>query len=588
MLSNLAKRFRSSNVAAPAAQVTPEFRPSHLNDAAHKKKMEGIDEVIAFIEADLVRMAANVAATGKTMSDSIGNSMRLVDGIKSDTDHLSNETLKATSAAQQLASAVEELAQSNEEVGRQARNSSQLVHEAETIAATATTSIEDLKAAIGQIESVVKLISDVARQTNLLALNATIEAARAGTAGRGFAVVANEVKALSVETQKATDEITANIERLTRTSETSIAAVGRIIGIIGQIRPVFGTVASAVEEQIAVAAELGRGAHEGAAFAEDVAARTQAMREATSAAVEISRTVDQSSGAMQSAVADVNRRLIMLLRQTEQGDRRRHDRWPVSLKVDFKSVGGFLKGKTVDISEGGVLVQFDAGAKIVVGTRGALTIEGGTHIEARVVNVSSLGAHFCFDEENHSALAQVHDEVAKVATSYQAYIDRAQDGAREATAAMDEAIRQGRLSREMLFDTDYRVIPNTNPVQYNTRYMQVLEEVLTPIQERILNQDGRMTFTACVDRNGFLPVHNKKYAQPQRPHDPVWNAGNCRNKRIFDDRAGLLAARNTRPFLVQAYHRDMGGGNMVLVKEIDAPLYIGGKHWGGLRTAYRM
>jgi methyl-accepting chemotaxis protein len=71
----------------------------------------------------------------------------------------------------------------------------------------------------------------------------------------------------------------------------------------------------------------------------------------------------------------------------------------------------------------------------------------------------------------------------------------------------------------------------------------------------------------------------------QRPGDPAWNQGHCRNRRIFDDRAGLLAARNIQPFLVQAYPRDMGGGNIVVLKEYDAPILVQGRHWGGLRLA---
>jgi methyl-accepting chemotaxis protein len=97
-----------------------------------------------------------------------------------------------------------------------------------------------------------------------------------------------------------------------------------------------------------------------------------------------------------------------------------------------------------------------------------------------------------------------------------------------------------------------------------------------------------MVFCLAIDRNGYIPVHNRKYSEPQRPRDPVWNAANCRNKRIFDDRAGISAARSTRPFLVQAYLRDMGGGVTVMMREVDAPIRVFGRHWGGFRTAYRL
>jgi methyl-accepting chemotaxis protein len=74
--------------------------------------------------------------------------------------------------------------------------------------------LESLSRAAGEIDGVVKLISEIADQTNLLALNATIEAARAGDAGRGFSVVANEVKALAIRTAGATKDVDARISAI--------------------------------------------------------------------------------------------------------------------------------------------------------------------------------------------------------------------------------------------------------------------------------------------------------------------------------------------------------------------------------------
>jgi methyl-accepting chemotaxis protein len=114
------------------------------------------------------------------------------------------------------------------------------------------------------------------------------------------------------------------------------------------------------------------------------------------------------------------------------------------------------------------------------------------------------------------------------------------------------------------------------------------DRALPPLQEAFLAKDPRMAFAAMIDRNGYLPVHNKIYSHPQRPGDVAWNTANSRNRRIFNDPAGLAAGRNQRAYLIQSYARDMGNGKTIMMREIDVPIRVNGRHWGGFRTAYKL
>ena len=75
-------------------------------------------------------------------------------------------------------------------------------------------------------------------------------------------------------------------------------------------------------------------------------------------------------------------------------------------------------------------------------------------------------------------------------------------------------------------------------------------------------------------------------AKPQGK-DPVWNTANCRNRRLFNDRAVQKVAANTKPFLLQTYRRDMGGGKFVLMKDLSSPIIVNGRHWGAFRMGFR-
>jgi methyl-accepting chemotaxis protein len=173
-----------------------------------------------------------------------------------------------------------------------------------------------------------------------------------------------------------------------------------------------------------------------------------------------------------------------------------------------------------------------------------------------------------------------------VATVDRPFVDLAVDTAGAVSAALERELAEGRTTLADLFDERYQPIPGTNPAQFTTRFTAVTDRVLPPISEPPLEKVPGVVFVAAVDRNGYLPTHNKKFSLPQRA-DPEWNKANCRNRRMFDDRVGLAAARNAERFLLQCYRRDMGGGSFVLMKDASAPVVVAGRHWGALRVGFR-
>ena len=167
------------------------------------------------------------------------------------------------------------------------------------------------------------------------------------------------------------------------------------------------------------------------------------------------------------------------------------------------------------------------------------------------------------------------------------FIDTATAVAAEMQRLLASAVAGGEIGIADLFDERYEPIAGTNPQQYTTKFVSLTDRLFPPVQESVLAWSKRVAFCAAVDRNGFLPTHNRIFSKPQSA-DAVWNAANCRNRRLFQDRTGAAAARNTRPFVVQTYRRDMGGGVFAILKEVDAPIAIDGRHWGNVRLAYRL
>lgn len=178
---------------------------------------------------------------------------------------------QATANVQAVAAAAEELAASVAEITRQVGESARGARDAVAATEASGATVNGLSEAASRIGDVVRLISDIAGQTNLLALNATIEAARAGEAGKGFAVVAGEVKSLATQTARATEEISAQIEAMRGATTQAVETVRGIAGAVSRMEAVTGAIAAAVEQQGAATREIARNAAEAAAGTSDAA-----------------------------------------------------------------------------------------------------------------------------------------------------------------------------------------------------------------------------------------------------------------------------------------------------------------------------
>lgn len=588
MLLEALQRFSSGRQPEPDAVLPVVEAPSALPEAEPApmvSRMETIRETIGLLEADLIAMIRAVQAAANAVHDGTSASVKGLDAIRQRSEHLAKLSRDAKQDTSQLATATEEFAASSSEISRQVGDAGSLTDEAHSAANAASHSLDGLRSSSGEIGNVVNLIAAIAKQTNLLALNAKIEAARAGNAGRGFAVVADEVKALSIETQKATDEIAHKIGQLQKDAAESVAAVNRITEVMEAMQPVFHAVAGAAIQQTATTDDLARNAGQSSRFVATVADGAIEIEHAAAGASGHSDAVDRASQKVVELVSEMKTRFVILLRQTEIGDRRAHDRLPCELDVTLSHPSGPVQGRSFDISEGGLLVKTNEADRFPIGSIAQISIASVGTAEVRVANHSSRGLHLAFKSltpETHAGLAATLNGIRD---GNKEFVERAIEAAGEVSAAFEEAVSTGKITFDDLFDNNYIPIEGTDPVQYRTRFLDLTEKILPPILYPRIETDKRTVLCVAIDRNGYIPVHRPHHSQPQRPGDVEWNATHCRNRRIYNDPKRLAAARNTRPYLIQQYSREYDSKKQVL-RPIAVPVRIFGKHWGAVRVSY--
>lgn len=410
---------------------------------------------------------------------------------------------------------------------------------------------------------------------------------------------AGELQAGNASVSRAADAVLGSSRQAGADVEASRVAVRDSLAAIQTLVGWVGSVAEELESSRQALADIGDIAKQINAIAERthilaLNARIEAARSGeagkgfTVIADNVRQLADQSidaAGTIDTTLARLGTKLGAL---AEHGDEAREH--AEAARSATGSISGLLD--TFGAAMGGVEEQVSAIADVVTGSgrqveqflSGLSGLVSGVESSSRELAAARPRVHTLLDV-SEALIGGIASMGA--ATPDTPFIDAVQQAAAQIAALFEQGVASGAVRIEDLFDQDYRPVAGSDPVQHTTRFTAFTDRVLPAVQEPLLALDERVTFAAAVDRNGYLPTHNRKFSHPQTG-DPVWNTANCRNRRVFDDRTGLAAARNTKPFLLQTYRRDMGGGTFALMKDVSAPIVVRGRHWGGLRLAYRV
>src|ERR1700676_5236199 len=348
-------RKRPPQPASPAVEP-PAAAPAAAADASGASDSDSAREILELLELELGAMIRQLERAANSVAGGAEATAATLTTIRERTDALTGRTSAAQSTATTFSQAADKFTHSAQGIGSQVRDASNLADQASAAAREASANVDRLRESSAAIGNVVNLIAQIAKQTTLLALNSTIEAARAGAAGKGFAVVASEVKALAVQTQNATEEITRKIDALQKDAAGSVDAVHRISQAIEAIRPVFENVNGAVAEQNQTTSEMSDNAASASHFIASVGDSAVEIGSATKEAEAHGERVANAGKAVTMFAQKLKARCAVLLGQQEHEVRRKRERLPCNLQIEIQTARGLITAAAYEISMEGILI----------------------------------------------------------------------------------------------------------------------------------------------------------------------------------------------------------------------------------------
>jgi methyl-accepting chemotaxis protein len=366
------------------------------------------------------------------------------------------------------------------------------------------------------------------------------------------------------------DETARGLKSVTEVDEAVQAIGSEVGGIVDTLRQV----SDAAGEITKIALQTRLVAFNASVEAKRAGEAGRGFGVVADAVKDLAAQVESSSKAILSTVGRLDERIAALARETRRD-------------AGSEGQGGGVHRALDAVGQGVRRIQAasDGSRTVCTGLESQMSTIEGEMLRTQHALDGALGRTDTFLKIAEQLIETVADSGFE--TEDTPYIRAAQQAASQVGRLLEDALRTGSISAQDLFDEQYRPIEGSNPAQHLTRFVALAERLFPQVQDKQLELSDKVVYCIAVDRNGYVATHNRKYNQPQRPGDVAWNTANCRNRRIFNDRTGLASARNQRPFLLQTYRRDMGGGNFVVMKEAAAPISVAGRHWGGLRLAFR-
>lgn len=382
------------------------------------------------------------------------------------------------------------------------------------------------------------------------------------------------------------------LDRSQADANTAISSIGKLIEDVRSFEAQMNDVRTAVESVSEVTSMIDRIARQTNLLALNATIEAARAGEAGKGFAIVAREVKQLASHTSEATEQIDSTLAKIKAGfsalTESSDRTRS-----TAEMVGETAGSFTSILDTVGSAIGEIESATADIDTASSEVGLTCEQFSTAFENMSGEMSNSAQALCEVTTSLQSIADTTDELVLgiplngLHTPDSKYLDLLVERSKHVSDLFSRAVDEGDISLDDLFDHDYQPIPGTNPEQVLTRFTEFTDRVLPPVQEGILEEDEHIVYSAAVDVNGYLPTHNRKFSKPQGD-DPVWNMANSRNRRIFNDRAGLRAAKNEKPILLQTYRRDMGGGKFAIMKELSAPIMVHERRWGTLRLAYKL
>ena len=444
----------------------------------------------------------------------------------------------------------------------------ELYGQAEHVAITSCrtmSGIERLSAAIFEQKELSASVAVASEEMSVTLNDVAMTTAKASTLSKQVDTSAIEGRDVVGETAESIDQIRVGVEttlgvmnRLERSSQQ----IGEIIGMIEDVADQTNLLALNAAIEAARAGEAGRGF---AVVADEVKQLSSKTSGSTQQIAAIIQTIRNDIHEAKKSIEDEKGRVEKGILNSERASGQ------ISTIMNLASESADMINSIAAATEEQSATTNDITNKI------HQVSETSNEIEAQMEKaISTFGELTQTAEKIYNTVGKF--KVGNAHDTMKSYVVELRD---QATAALEQAISEGRISESAIFSKDYQPIPNTIPQKYTTAFDRLFDEIISPIQEVAVKKAQSILYAICVDHSGYCASHNIRYTQKLTGNIKQDKDGN-RTKRIFNDKTGIRAATNEDAFLLQTYLRDTGE----VMNDMSTPIYIRGKHWGGVRVGY--